>query len=94
MRTLSIRTLAALAYERGEEFDPGDVPTPALVEHLAAAAAAGPIVAASAADQRAARQRLQPRTGFDRLPGWFSACDLVDQKIASSDGTVVHGEVV
>jgi hypothetical protein len=29
MRTPSIRTLAALAYERGEEFDPAASPTPA-----------------------------------------------------------------
>ena len=40
MRTPSIRTMAALAYERGEEFDPAAAPTPALVEWLAAASAA------------------------------------------------------
>jgi hypothetical protein len=36
MRTPSIRTLAAIAYERGEEFDPADpaMLTPALAERL------------------------------------------------------------
>jgi hypothetical protein len=40
MRTLSPRTLAALAYERGEEFDPAASPTPALVQDLSLAAPA------------------------------------------------------
>ena len=34
MHTPSTRILSALAYERGEEFDPGQAPCPALVEAL------------------------------------------------------------
>ena len=33
-RTPSIRTLAAIAYERGEEFDPALMLSPALAEQL------------------------------------------------------------
>jgi hypothetical protein len=35
MRTPSTRTLAALAYERGEEFDPSLWLSPTLVDYLA-----------------------------------------------------------
>jgi hypothetical protein len=41
MRTPSIRTLAALAYERGEEFDPALMLSPALAEHLDGSTASG-----------------------------------------------------
>jgi len=38
MHTPSIRTLAAIAYERGEEFDPALMLSPALAESLQSAA--------------------------------------------------------
>lgn len=41
MRTPSIRTLAAIAYERGEEFDPALMLSPALAEQLDSSTAAG-----------------------------------------------------
>jgi hypothetical protein len=41
MYTPSIRTLAALAYERGEEFDPALMLSPALAEHLDGSTASG-----------------------------------------------------
>jgi hypothetical protein len=46
MRTPSIRTLAAIAHERGEEFDPGDpaMLSPALAERLERTSVAGTTV--------------------------------------------------
>jgi len=45
MHTLSTRTLSALAYERGEEYDPSLPPvTPGLLEELALFEHAQPIV--------------------------------------------------
>jgi len=41
MNTPSIRTLAAIAYERGEEFDPALMLSPALAEQLDRTAVAG-----------------------------------------------------
>jgi hypothetical protein len=48
MRTPSIRTLAAIAYERGEEFDPSDpaMLSPTLARHLSEAATATTTAAA------------------------------------------------
>jgi hypothetical protein len=53
MRTPSIRTLAAIAYERGEEFDPTLMLSPALVEQLDSSTTAGTTdFALSLADER------------------------------------------
>ncbi len=52
MRTPSIRTLAALAYERGEEFDPALMLSPALAEQLdSASTAATNVLAPSRSDE-------------------------------------------
>ena len=92
MHTPSIRTLAALAYERGEEFGPAATPTPALMEQLSVAASARPILPGAAAFDvgRRPNRRAVPR----QVPEWFSACDLVDPPIAGARVAVVHGEVV
>jgi hypothetical protein len=90
MHRPSIRTLAALAYERGEEFDPSAVPTPALMEQLSIAASARPIVPGSAPFDCGPGVRTVPR----QVPAWFSACDLVDPPIAGAGRAVVHGELV
>jgi hypothetical protein len=89
MHTPSIRMLAALAYERGEEFDPGALPTPALLEHLSKAATASPIVAADVASER---RHDKPKSHSVAIPDWFSACDLVDRPIAARRVAVIHGE--
>jgi hypothetical protein len=34
MHTLSTSTLSALAYDRGEEYDPGQPPSPTLLDDL------------------------------------------------------------
>jgi hypothetical protein len=92
MHTPSIRILAALAYERGEEFDPGAALTPALVEQLSIAASARPILPDSAPFDCGRRPtgRAVPR----QVPEWFSPCDLVDPPIAGTGFAVVHGEPV
>jgi hypothetical protein len=92
MRTPSTRTLAALAYERGEEFDPSLWLSPALCDYLAAAERARrPVEAPSAYERRRGRER-ERREARARVPGWFSAGDLVEP--ALTDGRVVHGEPV
>ena len=94
MHTLSTRTLVALAYERGEEFDPALATTPALVEELSlSAAAARPIEAPSPYERRRTRQRAR-RAELGRMPEWFSPCDLVGSTLAGASGAVVHGEPV
>jgi hypothetical protein len=92
MHTPSIRTLMAVAYERGEEFDPGATPTPALMEQLSIAASARPIFGEFAAFDCGSGPAVGsvPR----RVPDWFSACDLVDPPVASTRAVVVHGELV
>jgi len=64
MRTPSIRTLAAIAYERGEEFDPALMLSPALAEQLDSTTTTGTTVfgLCSSSDERqhanqAARRR-------------------------------------
>jgi hypothetical protein len=60
-RTPSIRTLAAIAYERGEEFDPALMLSPALAE-LDGMTTAGTTVFAScsSSDVRGCRQETGP----------------------------------
>jgi hypothetical protein len=74
----STRTMAALAFERGEEFDPG-VPalTAALAEDLALVGAARPIVCELSALERRRRRDRDRRAAYAAVPSWFSADDLV-----------------
>jgi hypothetical protein len=81
MRTPPTRTLAALGYGRGEEFDPALASRPALVEQLTLGQrAARPLEAVSPYERR--RRRLA------RVRGWFSPGDLVERPVG------VHGEPV
>ena len=88
MSTLSTRTLAALAFERGEEFDPALMPTPELVEDLATAGSAMPLVGEPGSYERR-RRRERERRLLARVPDWFSADDLV-----SRGEMVIHDEPV
>lgn len=94
MRTLSTRSVAALAYERGEEFDPATMPTPALLEDLSAASGAGAIVAEPTSCERRRRRERERRAALGGAPDWFSPCDLVAPLIAGVSGRLVHGEPV
>jgi hypothetical protein len=77
MHTLSTRTLSALAYERGEEYDPSLPPiTPAGIEELALFEQARPIVGDDGPYEQA-RRRQRERRRLRRIPDWFSAQDLL-----------------
>jgi hypothetical protein len=81
MHTLSTRALSALAYERGEEYDPSMPPlTPAAVDELELFEHARPISAESGAYERrrqAERQRRRRARDLGAIPEWFSADDLI-----------------
>jgi hypothetical protein len=77
MHTLSTRTLSALAYERGEEYDPSQPPvTPELMDELALVERARPIIGDDGPYDKA-RQRRRERRQLSRIPDWFSAQDLI-----------------
>jgi hypothetical protein len=67
MRTLSTRTLAALAFERGEEFDPAlTLPSAPLAEDLALLAGARPLVWEPSPTERRRRRERARRAGCAR----------------------------
>lgn len=79
MRTLSIRELSSLAYERGEEFDPAMTPTPDLVAELSTwDRATRPVGDAGPYERRRARERRR-RQELRAVPEWFSLQDLVER---------------
>jgi hypothetical protein len=76
MHTLSTRTLSALAYERGEEYDPSQPVAPDLLDTLSLVEQARPIVGEDGPYEKA-RQRRRERRQLSRIPDWFSAQDLI-----------------
>ena len=76
MHTLSTRTLSALAYDRGEEYDPADPVAPDLLEALSLMERARPIIGEDGPYDRA-RQRQRERRQANGIPAWFSAEDLI-----------------
>ena len=88
MQCISMRSVAALAYERGEEFDPALMPTPQLVEDLGSAMGAVALTGEPGSYERR-RARERERRMLARVPEWFSADDLVPEPMR-----VVHGEPV
>jgi hypothetical protein len=76
MHTLSTRTLSALAYERGEEYDPSLPVAPDLLETLSLIEQARPVVGEDGPYEKA-RQRRRDRRQLSRIPEWFSAQDLI-----------------
>jgi hypothetical protein len=76
MHTLSTRTLSALAYDRGEEYDPGDPIAPELLETLSLVEHAAPVIGEDGPYERARRRRRE-RQQLSRVPEWFSAQDLI-----------------
>ncbi|MFZ0380817.1 MAG: hypothetical protein WCD11_10255 [Solirubrobacteraceae bacterium] len=76
MHTLSTRTLSALAYERGEEYDPTQPIAADLLETLSLVEHAGPVIGEDGPYERA-RQRRRERRQLSRIPEWFSAQDLI-----------------
>jgi hypothetical protein len=76
MHTPSTRILSALAYDRGEEYDPEMALTPDLLEALALIEQARPIIGEDGPYERA-RQRRRERRERAEIPDWFSAEDLI-----------------
>jgi hypothetical protein len=60
MHTLSIRTLSALAYDRGEEYDPAEPVAPDLLEALSLVEQARPVIGEDG-PYELARQRQRER---------------------------------
>ena len=76
MHTLSTRTLSALAYERGEEYDPSQPIAAELLETLWLVEHAVPVIGDDGPYERARRRRRE-RHQLSRIPEWFSAQDLI-----------------
>ena len=76
MHTLSTRTLTALAYERGEEYDPSQPIAAELLETLSLVEHAAPVIGEDGPYERARRRRRE-RAQLSRVPEWFSAQDLI-----------------
>jgi hypothetical protein len=76
MHTPSTRILSALAYDRGEEYDPGQPPSPELVEALSLVEHAARVIGDDGPYERA-RQRRHERRERPGIPDWFSAEDLI-----------------
>jgi hypothetical protein len=72
MRTLSPRALAALAFERGEEFDPAlTLPSATLTEDLALLAGARALMCElSPMERRRQRERARPSRARSRSAGF------------------------
>jgi hypothetical protein len=76
MHTPSTRTMLALAYERGEEYDPSEPIAPDLLETLSLVEHAVPVIGDDGPYEKA-RQRRRERRQLNRVPDWFSAQDLI-----------------
>jgi hypothetical protein len=76
MQTPSTRILSALAYDRGEDYDPAEPVTPDLLEALWLVEQARPVTGEDGPYERA-RQRRRERREANRIPDWFSAEDLI-----------------
>jgi len=76
MHTLSTRTLSALAYDRGEEYDPSQPIATDLLETLSLVEHAAPVIGMDGPYERARRRRRE-RHQLSRIPEWFSAQDLI-----------------
>jgi hypothetical protein len=76
MHTLSTRILSALAYDRGEEYDPAEPVAPDLLEALSLVEHAVPVIGEDGPYERS-RQRRRERRERTAIPSWFSAEDLI-----------------
>jgi hypothetical protein len=76
MHTPSTRILSALAYDRGEEYDPAEPVTPDLLEALSLVEQARPVIGDDGPYERA-RQGRRERRQANGIPAWFSAEDLI-----------------
>jgi hypothetical protein len=77
MHTPSTRILSALAYDRGEEYDPADPVWPALVEALSLVEHASAVFGDDGPFERARQRRRERGRERAAIPDWFSAEDLI-----------------
>ena len=77
MHTPSTRILSALAYDRGEEYDPGQPPSSALVEALSLVEHASALIGDDGPYERARQRRRERDRERAAIPDWFSAEDLI-----------------
>jgi hypothetical protein len=85
----SSRTMAALAYERGEHYDPVLLLSDGLLEQLALGERATPPIEAPSEYERRRRRQRERRRALARVPDWFSLENLLDGPLP-----LVHGEPV
>ena len=76
MHTLSTRTLSAIAFDRGEEYDPAMSVCPDLLETLSLIEHARPVVGEDGPWERRRQERREWRQR-QQIPDWFSAEDLI-----------------
>jgi hypothetical protein len=88
MHSLSTRTLSALAFDRGEEYDPGQPLSESVLADLELCACAQPIIADISPAERRRRDSESRRT-LGRVPEWFSVDHLV-----RGPWETVHGELI
>jgi hypothetical protein len=88
MHTLSTRTLSALAFDRGEEYDPGQPLSESVLADLELSAGAQRILTEISPAERRRHDRAQRRT-LAGVPEWFSVEDLL-----RGPWETVHGELV
>jgi len=88
MQTMTMRTVFELAYERGEEYDPTQLQTHALIESLELSARAGRPLEAESRYERRRRQERERCSELAYVPDWFDAADVFDRPAG------IHGELV
>ena len=88
MHTPSTRILSAIAYDRGEEYDPAQLITPDLLEALSLVEQARPVIGEDGPYERA-RQRRRERRERTAIPDWFSADDLIAAPWDTADSRFV-----
>ena len=88
MHTPSTRILSALAYDRGEEYDPAELITPDLLEALSLVEQARPVIGEDGPYEQA-RQRRRERREWTAIPDWFSADDLIAAPWDTADSRFV-----
>jgi hypothetical protein len=91
MRSPSTRTLSALAFDRGEDYDPAQPLPTALLDDLELVAHAAPIVGDAGPVERRRQRARARRRAIANVPGWFAVDDLIS---APWEQRTVHGELV
>ena len=92
MHSLSPRTLAALAFDRGEEYDAGQPISSIVLENLTLVAHATPVTGQEGPVERKRKRKRarERRQQLPAIPDWFSLEDL----IGAWERQVIHDELI